>query len=177
MWRRHGQNVLRGRRRKREGAAAVEFALVALPFFFMMFALLELGLIFVLDSVLSNAVLGSSRLIRTGQAEAATMTAEEFRDDVCGRMSVFATQCDQRISIDVRVIPTFATVPPDPMANGTSFDDSQLTFNYGVPESLIVVRVWYRQPLVTTFLGQALSRLNDGSVRLVTTTAFRNEPR
>lgn len=177
MWRRHGQPALHSRRRKREGAAAIEFAMVALPFCFMMFALLELGVIFTLDSVLSNATHGSSRLIRTGQAEESFMTAEEFRDDLCGRMSVFATQCDERISIDVRVIPTFASVPPDPMANGTSFDESQLTYDYGTQENLVVVRVWYKQPLVTTFLGQALSRLNDGSVRLVATTAFRNEPR
>jgi len=174
MWRRHGQNVLRGRRRKREGAAAVEFALVALPFFFMMFALLELGVIFVLDSVLSNAMQGSSRLIRTGQAVA--MTPREFRDDVCGRMSVFASQCDERISIDVRVIPAFDSPLPDPMADGTTFNDSQLTFQPGTINSLVVVRIWYKQPLVTTFLGQALSRLNDGSAHLMTTTAFRNEP-
>lgn len=149
---------------------------MALPFFFMMFALMELGLIFVLDSVLSNALMGSSRLIRTGQAQAATMTAEEFRDDVCGRMSVFATQCDERISIDVRVIPAFDTPLPDPMADGTTFNNSQLTFQPGTVNSLVVVRIWYEQPLATTFLGQALSRLGDGSVRLMATTAFRNEP-
>ena len=176
MWRRHRYGPDAVRRRKREGATAVEFAIVALPFFFMMFALLELGLIFVLDSVLSNALMGSSRLVRTGQAQAATMTAQEFRDDVCGRMSVFATQCDERISIDVRVIPAFDTPLPDPMANGTTFNNSQLTFQPGTVNSLVVVRIWYEQPLATTFLGQALSRLGDGSVRLMATTAFRNEP-
>jgi Flp pilus assembly protein TadG len=150
--------------------------MVALPFSFMMFALLELGVIFTLDSVLSNAMLDSSRLIRTGQAQSANMTAGEFRDDLCGRMSVFATQCEERISIDVRVIPAFATVPPDPMVDGTTFDDSQLLFDPGTINSLVVVRVWYRQPLVTVFLNQALSRLGDGSARLMSITAFRNEP-
>lgn len=150
--------------------------MVALPFCFMMFALLELGVIFTLDSVLSNATHGSSRLIRTGQAQAATMTAQQFRDDLCSRMSVFATQCDERVRIDVRVIPAFDSPLPNPMANGTSFDDSQLVFQPGTINSLVVVRVWYQQPLMTTFLGQALSRLNDGTVRLVSTTAFRNEP-
>ncbi|MFA4950105.1 TadE/TadG family type IV pilus assembly protein [Brevundimonas sp.] len=176
MWRRHERQPGGRRRRRREGAAAVEFAMVALPFSFMMFALLELGVIFTLDSVLSNAMLDSSRLIRTGQAQSANMTAGEFRDDLCGRMSVFATQCEERISIDVRVIPAFATVPPDPMVDGTTFDDSQLLFDPGTINSLVVVRVWYRQPLVTVFLNQALSRLGDGSARLMSITAFRNEP-
>lgn len=176
MWRRHGQASGDRHRRNREGATAVEFALVALPFSFMMFALLELGLIFTLDSVLSNAMLSSSRLIRTGQAQSASMTAEQFRDDVCGRMSVFASQCDQRISIDVRVIPAFNSPLPDPMVDGSTFNDSQLVFQPGTINSLVVVRIWYKQPLMTTFLGQALSRLSDGSARLMTTTAFRNEP-
>lgn len=176
MWRRFEHPPGNSRRRKREGAAAVEFAMIALPFFFMMFALLELGVIFTLDSVLSNATLGSSRLVRTRQAQNAGMTAEQFRDDLCGRMSVFASQCDQRVSIDVRVIPAFDSPLPDPMADGKTFDEGQMIFQPGGINSLVVVRVWYKQPLVTTFLGQALSRLNDGSARLMTTTAFRNEP-
>lgn len=150
--------------------------MVILPFSLMMFALMELGVVFVLDSVLANATIQSGRLIRTGQAEAATMTEEQFRDDLCGRMSIFAAQCDERISIDVRVISAFNSVPPDPMGDGSTFNESQLTYNYGTKNSLVLVRVWYRQPLVTVFLAQALSRLNDGSVRLMSATAFRNEP-
>lgn len=164
--------------RKREGATAVEFAMVILPFSFMMFALLELGIIFVVDSVLANATIESGRLIRTGQASAANMTPQQFRDDLCGRMSIFASQCDGRVSIDVRVIPTFGTVPPDPMESGTSFDESQMAFNYGTFGSLVLVRVWYKQPLFTPFLAKGLSRLSDetGSARLLSATAFRNEP-
>lgn len=176
MRRARGRPIVKGHGGRREGAAAVEFAMVILPFSLMIFALLELGLIFVVDSVLANATIESGRLIRTGQADAADMTAQQFRDDLCGRMSVFSTQCDERVSIDVRVIPTFGTLPPDPMAGGTSFDESQLTFNYGTFGSLVLVRVWYRQPLFTSFLAQGLSRLNDGSARLMSATAFRNEP-
>lgn len=176
MRRARGRPLAKGRGGKREGAAAVEFAMVILPFTFMIFALLELGLIFVVDSVLGNATIESGRLIRTGQAEAADMTAQEFRDQLCGRMSIFATQCDDRVSIDVRVIPAFGSPVPDPMSSGTSFDESQMDFNYGTFGSLVLVRVWYRQPLVTTFLGQGLSRLSDGNARLMSATAFRNEP-
>ena len=56
--------------RSRDGSAAVEFALVALPFCFMIFAILEVVLIFTLDSVLENAAINTGRLVRTGQAEA-----------------------------------------------------------------------------------------------------------
>ena len=164
--------------RCRDGATAVEFAMVLLPFSFMMFAILELGLVFVVDSALANATMESGRLIRTGQARAANMTPEQFRDDLCGRMSAFSADCDERVRIDVRVIPAFGAPVPDPMEDGISFDESELDFDYGTFGSPVLVRVWYKQPLMTTFLSQGLSRLSteQHSARLMAATAFRNEP-
>lgn len=149
--------------------------MVALPFILMMFAILELGLVFVTDSVLENATIETGRLVRTGQASAQSMTAATFKTSLCGRMSVFAPDCATRATIDVRVIPQFATTPPDPMDSGT-FNAGILTYNNGSPGDLVLVRVWYRQPLLTTFLAQGLSRMNDGAAMLTATTAFRNEP-
>ncbi|WP_082560173.1 MULTISPECIES: TadE/TadG family type IV pilus assembly protein [unclassified Brevundimonas] len=159
----------------RDGSAAVEFGMVALPFCMMMFAILELGVVFVTDSVLENATIETGRLVRTGQASAQNMTATQFKTSLCSRMSIFAPDCAARATIDVRIIPQFAVTPPDPMAGGT-FDAGALTYSNGNPGDLVLVRVWYRQPLLTTFLAQGLSRLNDGSAILTATTAFRNEP-
>ena len=103
------------------------------------------------------------------------MTAGTFKTALCARMSIFSSDCNSRATIDVRVIPQFATTPPDPMAGGT-FNNGVLTYSNGVPGDLILVRVWYRQPLLTTFLAQGLSRMNDGAAMLTATTAFRNEP-
>ena len=159
----------------RDGSAAVEFGMVALPFCMLLFAILVLGLVFVTDAVLVTAAIETGRLIRTGQASAQNMTAAQFKTSLCSRMSIFAPDCEARASVDVRVIPQFAVTPPDPMAGGT-FDAASLTYANGNPGDLILVRVWYRQPLVTTFLSQGLSRMNDGAAMLTVTTAFRNEP-
>jgi Flp pilus assembly protein TadG len=161
--------------RAREGSAAVEFGMVALPFILMVFAILELGLVFVTDSILENATIETGRLVRTGQASASSMTKEQFKTALCSRMSIFSSDCTTRATVDVRRIPQFATTPPDPMAGGT-FDSASLTYTNGAPGDLMLVRVWYRQPLLTTFLAQGLSRLNDGAAMLTVTTAFRNEP-
>lgn len=149
--------------------------MVALPFCLMMFAILELGLVFVTDSILENATIETGRLVRTGQASAQGMDGARFKTAVCARMSVFSADCPSRLSVDVRVIPQFNVVPPDPMANG-SFNEAAVSYSNGQPGDLILVRAWYRQPLLTTFMAQGLSRLNDGTVRLTATTAFRNEP-
>ncbi|PZO04501.1 MAG: pilus assembly protein [Alphaproteobacteria bacterium] len=165
------------RKTRRDGQAAVEFAMVAAPFFFMLFAILELGLVFVTDSTVENAVLETGRLVRTGQAQTAAMSAAGFKDEVCERMSLLATDCDKRTTIDVRVIDQFKDVnPPDPMADGKTFDDSKLVFEAGQPGSLILIRVWYEKPLITPFLSEGLSRLDNGKMVMTATTTFRNEP-
>lgn len=161
--------------RDKDGAVAVEFAFIALPFLFMLFAILEIGLVFIVDTVLENAVLDTGRLIRTGQAEAQGFTKAKFIEDMCGRMSVFSADCPSRVSVDVRVIPQFNTVPPDPVQAGV-FNEAATQYTNGAPGDLVLVRVWYRHPLITGFLSQALSRLDDGTALLQTTTAFKNEP-
>lgn len=151
--------------------------MVAFPFFFMMFAIIEIGMVFVTDSILENAVVETGRLVRTGRAAGAQLTDAQFKTELCGRMSIFASQCPARASIDVREIPQFRNqTPPDPMASGTTFDASQLTYQTGQPGSLMLIRVWYRQPLFTPFLSQALSKLGDGATIMTATTTFRNEP-
>lgn len=150
--------------------------MVAAPFFFMIFAVLEIGLVFVISSVLDNATLQASRLVRTGQADTENISAEAFKTALCSNMSVFADDCENRAEIDVRVIPQFRNVtPPDPIADG-ELDAGVLTYLPGDPGSLVLIRVWYSQPLVTPFLSQALSRLDSGDAVISVATAFRNEP-
>ncbi|KAF0113370.1 MAG: TadE family protein [Hyphomonadaceae bacterium] len=55
-------------RRKNRGSTAVEFALIATPFVFMIFALIETMLVFFTQTTLEAAVAEESRKIRTGQA-------------------------------------------------------------------------------------------------------------
>ena len=174
-WSFGGRPLRRDLLRNRDGSAAVEFALVALPFCFMIFAILEVALIFTLDSVLENAAIDTGRLVRTGQASAQGMTATEFKENLCSRMSIFSGDCAEKATVDVRVIPQFDTLPPDPLA-GEGFDPSGLTYDNGNPGNLVLVRVWYQHPLLTSFLSQGLSQVGDRTAVLTATTAFRNEP-
>lgn len=160
----------------RDGATALEFAMVAMPFFFMMFAILELGRVFVLSSTLENATMEAGRMIRTGQVQEGGGTATTFKAAVCGRMSIFEADCNSRLYLDIRVLPQFSNqTPPDPMAGGV-FSTTQLRFQPGGPEDIVLVRAWYRQPLFTPFMAAGLSRLGDGTTVVSATTAFRNEP-
>jgi hypothetical protein len=171
--RRRGRTASRA---PREGTAAVEFAMVATPFFLMIFAVLELGLVFLVDSVLENAVVQASRVVRTGQADERNLSAAQFKTALCAQMSVFEGDCATRADIDIRVLPEFSEgLPESPIKNGV-ISKSDMEYDIGEPGDLMLIRVFYSQPLVTPFMQQAMSRLNSGAAVISVATAFRNEP-
>ncbi|WP_231680938.1 TadE/TadG family type IV pilus assembly protein [Brevundimonas sp. AAP58] len=154
----------------------MEFAIVAVPFFFVIFAVLELGVIFLVDSTLEAAVQQASRLVRTGQAQGGVFSAAQFRTAMCQSMNVFEGDCMTRSVVDVRPIPQFRDPnPPDPIVDG-QFVPAQTGFDPGAAGDLMLVRVWYQQPVVTPLLSRGLTRLESGDALISVTTAFRNEP-
>lgn len=162
--------------RRREGSTAVEFALVALPFFILLFGILEIGLLLLVDALVETAVSDAARQVRTGLAQEQALRPEDIKTRLCANMSVFARDCPDRAFIDIRVVDDFARTPEgDPLADGV-FDPGVLTYEPGGPGDKVLVRVWYEQPIVTPFIAQAVSRASDSRVMLTTTLAFRNEP-
>lgn len=162
---------LQRRRRSRDGSAAVEFAMIALPFFMMLFAIFELATVITLDSVLENATIQTGRLVRTGQAESQGFDGVKFKQALCERMNVFRPDCANRARVDVRVVDNFAN-PIPPVEQPTGETDP---YNGGEPGELMLVTVWYRQPVLTPFLSKGTSGSGRETV-LTATTAFRNEP-
>lgn len=169
---------LRSFRRAQDGHAAVEFAIVAAPFFFMLFAMMELAIIFTISTTLDDGMRLAARRIRTGEiqtAGGANQTA--FKNEVCANMVWLTTHCQTHLSIDVRTYASFAaSTPPNPVqANGT-FNNGALTFTPGGPEEIVLVRGFYRWPLFTPFLSQALGKLSNNEAVVTSAATFRNEP-
>ena len=81
-------NILRRFRRNRRGSAAVEFALVAPIFFAVLFAIIELALVFFASQMLETVTQDSARLIMTGQAQNAAYTQAQFKTDVCAKLTM-----------------------------------------------------------------------------------------
>jgi Flp pilus assembly protein TadG len=162
-------------RKGREGAAAVEFGLVAMPFLLLLYSLIELGLVFLIDAVAENAVVDATRLIRTGQAYEQGFDAAKFKTAFCDNMSVFKSDCAARTTIDVRVVSSFAATDEGTDADGDGVPDDD-SYNGGDAEDLILVRIWYRQPMIAPSLTQAVTHGGTGEVVISSTTAFRNEP-
>lgn len=153
--------------RAEEGATAVEFAFVAIPFFALIFAILELGLVFLVSITLENALMNVDRQIRTGEFK---QNAAAFKDAVCAQMPVPKTSCDAAITLDVRVLPGFTGAndlkrPPAGKA----------CWNPGGANSIVLVRGYYKWPVITPLLQGAVVSA-DGHREITFAAVFRNEP-
>jgi Flp pilus assembly protein TadG len=168
-------NILRRFGRNRKGAAAVEFALVAPMFFAVLFAIIEMALVFFASQILETVTQDTSRLIMTGQAQNAAFTQAQFKNAVCAKL-VTMFDCVNGVSIDVKSYPQFSSVDiSDPIDAGKNFVPPN---NYlpGGPGDIVVVRLFYKWPLYVTGLGFNIANVGTNQKLLTATAAFQNEP-
>ena len=162
--------------RHQDGAAAVEFALVALPFLALTFAILETALVFFAGQTLEAAAADSARLIMTGQAQTANFSQADFKTQVCNSLAGGLLDCTSGVYVDVKTYANFSAVnTASPIVNG-QFDNTKMTYTPGTQGSIVVVTLYYQWPIYVSLLGSNLSNLNSGSRLLVATSVFRNEP-
>lgn len=151
-----------------DGATAVEFAFVSIPFLLLVFGIIELGVAFLVSMSLENALMTVDRKIRTGESQ--NTTQAQFVKDVCAEMSWLGTSCAGSITLDVRVLPAFvdANNLKKPDANGLCFDT-------GGPSSIMLVRGYYKWPMITPMLQQAVGGTT-GNREVTYAAVFVNEP-
>ena len=172
-------------RKNNDGSAAVEFSLVAAPFIFLLFAMVEVGISMFAAQALETGTQDVGRLVMTGQSQnsakpktnngvtetqeqANTRVAGEFKTALCNKVSSLFS-CAQ-ILVDVRSFSSATTVTlPSPT-------NCQLAnkFEMGGPDDIVVVRVFYQWPTFATALNFA--NCPDAKRLLISTAAFRNEP-
>ncbi len=168
----------RGQRfgRSEDGAAAIEFAIVIVPFLALLFAIMETAIVFFAGQVLETAVADSARLIMTGQAQTQGFNQSQFKDAVCARVHGLF-DCAGGISIDVKTYQNFSNVDmASPIDKNGKLVKSNFGYQPGGPGDIVVVRMFYEWPVYLSFLGFNLSDLADSKRLLVGTAAFRNEP-
>jgi Flp pilus assembly protein TadG len=180
------KNLRKKLKKSEKGVTAVEFALIAAPFFFLIFALIEIMLIFFVQTTLEAGLASEARKIKTGQAQNSStpISRSEFKTAVCDRMFGML-DCDNRLFVMVEAFGT--TVPSGPLAR--PWDDGVLTPGSNSDEpyatsaagDMVIVRAYYIWPLITPGFSYALSNYSDTNMGnynriLVATSAFRNEP-
>lgn len=161
--------------RARDGATAVEFALIATPFFLLLMGILELALVFLVSTTLEHATQDASRMIRTGEfQEAGGVSADDFEDLVCDRLAWIGDTCKAQLDVDVRAYGTLKAMV-DAQA-GTPYDPDETCFEAGGPREVVLVRTSFRWKIFTPLLAPSMATTGDGKRLIRSTTAFKNEP-
>ena len=157
--------------RKEDGAAAVEFGMVAAPFLLLMFAILETALVFFAGQALETAVADSSRLIMTGQAQQQGFNQSSFKEAVCAKVyGLF--DCANGVHVDVKTYPAFANINLTPPLDGSGNFNPSMSYQPGGAGDIVVVRLFYQWPIYVALL----QNMSGNNRLLIATAAFRNEP-
>jgi Flp pilus assembly protein TadG len=163
--------------RREDGAAALEFAIVAAPFIALILAALQTTLAFFAGQVLESAVADSSRTILTGAAQSGNMTQSGFANTVCGKVQALF-DCS-KLMIDVQTAGSFGTANtamPALTFDGQGNVTNNWKFQPGNPGDIVVMRVMYQWPVFLGPLGLGLSNESNGNLLLMATATFKNEP-
>jgi Flp pilus assembly protein TadG len=161
--------------RAKQGSAAVEFAIIAIPFFLLLYAVIDTSLVYFATQTLENGVSAAARQIKTGQAQSASMTSAQFRTLICNQISMLL-KCDAHLGIDVRRFTSFNNVNLPAAVDGNGNLTGNFQFNMGGAGDIIVVRAFYAWPMLTPEFGQTMSNMSGNSRLLTAAFAFKNEP-
>ena len=187
---------LRALARSRDGSAAIEFALLAIPYFIVIFAILETFIAFAAEELVSNAVDTMSRQMRTGQitfdsTRPTYKTQTQFRQAFCNEISIII-RCSEteaatasKLYLDVQSFPTFAAMPTAiPRMSADKYSDLKISafkFTPGGPGSINMLRAYYRWSIIVDLVRPYITGLRPvgssmpSEYLIVSTAAFQNE--
>ena len=177
--------------RDRRGATAIEFSLLALPFVFAMFAILEYGYVYLINASMDNAVALSSRLIRTGQAQTTSfsyfdpvsrttkrtsipMTGSDFASLVCSNMT-WVANCAGSLQVDAEVQSGYTGQSSTPPTQNGQLR-TNLPFNIGADRCIVLVHTYYTWRMITPAIWTGATKLNNNGILLTSAALVVNEP-
>lgn len=170
-------------RRSQDGATAVEFAIVAVPFLMLLAAIIETAMMFWTSQVLEESVSQTSRRLLTGEAltrynKSGAENTAAFKNDLCANAPGLV-DCSKLV-IDVRTYSSFASAKTgvdgsNPITAG-GLNTTGFGYNAPQPQQIIVVRAVLEYPLFFTSWTSSLANIGEGKRGIVASSTFRAEP-
>ncbi len=176
------------------GSTALEFGILAIPFFMIIAATIETLIAFAGEQLLVNAVDKMSRQLRTGQitfnqGQPTDLTETEFRQLFCNEIKIVLScseviSPDQKLYIDLKTVVNYSDIdvgiPKVSAAAYSELDTSGFTYSPGGSGSINVLRVYYKWDVTIDLIRPYITNIRPGTegseyYLMVATTAFRNE--
>jgi Flp pilus assembly protein TadG len=164
--------------RNQSGSTAIEFAVLAIPFSLLVFAILESCIAFAGQQVLANAADEVARQLRTGQVKAAAITKVALEKMICDKLEVLVAKGCPELVVDLRNYPTFADAAKVKvkLTSDKDIDTTGFAVTPGPSMSKNMLQVFYRWPVITDFMRASMSNLKDGKTLQYATVTWQNEP-
>lgn len=168
--------------RDSEGATAVEFGLLAIPFLMAMFAILETGISMAAQQLLVNATDDVARDVRTGQVKA--LSQAQLKSRICERIGWMVASGCPGLQVDLRAYPSFKATADQKIyliagnialeldKNGKALARKSEIGGSGAMQSL---RAYYFWPLFTSLMQPSMATGGDGKALLSATQTWQNE--
>ena len=161
----------------KRATASIEFAIVALPFLALIFAALQLSVIYFCTQALETFTESNSRQILVGLIQQQNLNAAQYKAQLCAKLpSLF--NCN-RFFVDVVSTSAFANANT-PLPTLTFDSNGNVTnswsFNPGTPGDIVIVRMLYQWSVFNLPFGLNLINQTNGSRLLMATSVFKNEP-
>ena len=167
----------------REGVTVIEFAMLALPFALLVFAILESCVSFAAQEVMANATDNVARELRTGQLPAADANEAKIKQLICDELQLIVAKDCPGLSVDLREVDTFQ----EAAQLGFRISGSKIQLTKGGADdnpvvlaggamSKNVLRVFYKWPVMTDFMAKTMSNMNDGTTLHFASAIWQNEP-
>jgi Flp pilus assembly protein TadG len=163
LWRRPGSKALKAFRKREDGAAAVEFALVALPFFGLIIAVIELAVFFFASRFLEDGLFNASRKVLTNRLDSASICTT-FPQEVKNELAAWFS-------------PSKLTISVTPLASFTSSGsavDLSAGGSFGATGQTMIIRATYAYPFQGFRFIAGTAALGKG-YNLSAATAFQVE--
>ncbi|MDE2444703.1 MAG: pilus assembly protein [Alphaproteobacteria bacterium] len=163
-----------------KGATAIEFAMVAFPFFALMGVIIETGAMMFTEYGLQAAVQEAARTARTGSAQGANKSAADFKTLICKNASIGAS-CTSNLVVYANSYTSWAQLAsnmPSFISIGVKDDGTAGASAYKLgapvcPSSLVATYDWtFTMPLMN-YLGNIKGNT---ARRLVGFAMFQTEP-
>lgn len=156
-----------------DGATAIEFALLSIPFVFLVIGIIEVAIMFAAAAMLEGATNAAARLVRTGQIKNQADPQAAFRDALCD-YTVALVNCNELV---------FESIPLDSFLDAQDMEpqydeDGNMTssgFDPGGSSDRVLIRVSYRYEMMTPFIGPLLGGA-DKSILFISTIVLQTEP-
>jgi Flp pilus assembly protein TadG len=179
-FRRRGRDVSRFRL-ARDGATAVEFAMILPAFLATLIAILEVSYFLFAQQTLQTAAVEFGRLFMTNQGSAQNQTVNGQgqllgTSSICNIIQPLLT-CSA-VTVDVQAYNSYGSADTSmpPLYDGSGNPITSWSYTAGAPGQVVVIRLVYQLSIIHGPLGFMLSNLGNGKMEVMGVTAIRVEP-